>query len=592
MPSGNARLGVGIRTFARGRRRTCLLRESGNSGIASIEVSRDGELLACRLGNGNLEILDRYRQRVEHELDLDSEITALAFEKDAIVVGTSKGALVWLDTKTWQQRFRQQTDFGGIYDIAFDDSLEHYAICTGGAWIGLYEAKERKLIQEWTLPARCSNLFFDRGLSLIGSGLNGQLYRLSDDGSVAAQRVSRTNLTCMGKLNDGRICVLTRGRALAIEVTDARVDELSLKPLATSLTSVAGTTAVGCGDGTIFIVDDMGREAQVASLGSSVMALAAIDDNRFLAGLADGRIVPIEVAQRRDSVETRRPVVAASVLPSSLLATVDDRGQLHVKSLNGEERFVLDTQSRGTWNIAFDKEEKCVASVGENQKLRWHSFPDGGLQHEVGVAWGVRDVCFGSTGEWIAAAPAADENEFQEGTIGIWDVAGGRCEQLLKGHGNWVLKFGLSPNGQWLVSSAEDLTIRVWSTETWKCEHLITPALRASSEHLCFIEEFLVVGHRDGWVTIWDLRTGEEVTRWMAFGDAVSGLCSTQDGRILATCRSSANLKVFNLEGKTQASLHLGVGHIRFLTGSPDGRTISYAGHDGTHHVTEIPRSI
>lgn len=54
--------------------------------------------------------------------------------------------------------------------------------------------------------------------------------------------------------------------------------------------------------------------------------------------------------------------------------------------------------------------------------------------------------------------------------IKIWDAAAGVCLMDLEGHDNWIRDIVLHPSGGYLISVADDKTIRIWSTEeTQRC---------------------------------------------------------------------------------------------------------------------------
>lgn len=54
--------------------------------------------------------------------------------------------------------------------------------------------------------------------------------------------------------------------------------------------------------------------------------------------------------------------------------------------------------------------------------------------------------------------------------IKIWDALSGACLMDLEGHDNWIRDIVLHPSGGYLISVADDKTIRIWSTEeTQRC---------------------------------------------------------------------------------------------------------------------------
>lgn len=54
--------------------------------------------------------------------------------------------------------------------------------------------------------------------------------------------------------------------------------------------------------------------------------------------------------------------------------------------------------------------------------------------------------------------------------IKIWDALSGACLIDLEGHDNWIRDMVLHPSGAYLISVADDKSMRVWSVEeTQRC---------------------------------------------------------------------------------------------------------------------------
>ncbi len=49
-------------------------------------------------------------------------------------------------------------------------------------------------------------------------------------------------------------------------------------------------------------------------------------------------------------------------------------------------------------------------------------------------------------------------------TVRVWDLASGRCEATLEGHGGYVTSVAVSPDGKRVVSGSADNTVRVSSS--------------------------------------------------------------------------------------------------------------------------------
>ena len=54
-------------------------------------------------------------------------------------------------------------------------------------------------------------------------------------------------------------------------------------------------------------------------------------------------------------------------------------------------------------------------------------------------------------------------------TIKIWDGKRGCVVATLIGHDNWVTDLCFHPNGRFLLSTADDKTLRAWDLNTGRC---------------------------------------------------------------------------------------------------------------------------
>ena len=98
----------------------------------------------------------------------------------------------------------------------------------------------------------------------------------------------------------------------------------------------------------------------------------------------------------------------------------------------------------------------------------------------------------------------------------MWSAGTWALEQTLRGHAESVAVRGLVASGRRLISSSEDMTLRVWSTETWGCVQTVEAYPAESNQYiraLAVCGSTLVGGlhggsasdHREVWA--WDLET-------------------------------------------------------------------------------------
>lgn len=74
---------------------------------------------------------------------------------------------------------------------------------------------------------------------------------------------------------------------------------------------------------------------------------------------------------------------------------------------------------------------------------------------------GIFDIAFNSAGTRAVTAG-------RDGLAIIWDAATKQRLGSLHGHQDWVVHCAFSPNGQWIATSGDDRTVRIWSPYTFK----------------------------------------------------------------------------------------------------------------------------
>jgi WD40 repeat protein len=94
-------------------------------------------------------------------------------------------------------------------------------------------------------------------------------------------------------------------------------------------------------------------------------------------------------------------------------------------------------------------------------------------------------------------------------TVRVWDLASGRCEATLEGHGDRVCSVAVSPDGKRVVSGSGDKTVRVWDLASGRCE----ATLEGHGDMVCSVAvspdgKRVVSGSDDKTVRVWDLASG------------------------------------------------------------------------------------
>ncbi|MEM7312499.1 MAG: serine/threonine-protein kinase, partial [Planctomycetota bacterium] len=560
-------------------------REPDAASIRTMDIHPDTGFVVCALQNGRIEVWDSSVGTRKHQLKLESRANVGRWSADgkAIFVGTSDGKVHTICSSDWTITSTYPQGRGGIYDIRvarLSESESTIAVCSGGGWVELLsaEAPEYRVVSMngWKVNSRLASLNFDRsGERLLGAGYDGQVYVFGRD-QDRPDRIETSQSSIYGVLETptGEIAACANDSLLIQEEVGESLEKqlLTVKEGVSALGSDDNDViAVGTGNGSLFLLD-LSRQnnvQQIGQYGSAIKDIAwASSRNQFLVALSDGRVLWA-------NHETRSTIpgsAATGILLSkhSMIVAFDGDGTMICSDLKtGKMLAEKAGHKRSVWSIASDKNQTMIASVGEDQRLRVWDLPSLRPRFSTPIAWGVRDVCVAPDGSWIAAAPPPDEANYpREGTVSIRDAASGKVVTTLLGHENWVLKMAVSPDGTRLATSGEFTNARIWDVSTGQQTAKYEFESRPAAPQITFDAsgEKIYLGHRDGWVSQISLGSDREMQTWQAFGDVISGMAVTADGRIVAISPSSDELRVYDFaRNRRLASLDIGMGLLQRL---------------------------
>ncbi|XP_016390353.1 apoptotic protease-activating factor 1 isoform X2 [Sinocyclocheilus rhinocerous] len=136
----------------------------------------------------------------------------------------------------------------------------------------------------------------------------------------------------------------------------------------------------------------------------------------------------------------------------------------------------------------------------------------------------------------------------ENGTVQVLEVPSGKTSQMLTGHTRTVHHCQFTDDGETLITSSEDTTVRVWKWRTGEClvlEGHKEPVRKfqllnkSTSSHL-FSWSF------DGTVKVWDLNRGQMLQDLECHKGAVLSCDVSSDGRLFATTSADRTAKVYS----------------------------------------------
>jgi WD40 repeat protein len=190
------------------------------------------------------------------------------------------------------------------------------------------------------------------------------------------------------------------------------------------------------------------------------------------------------------------------------LAMGTSNGYVSIWIVN-DHSFAGARHNNEVYDLAFSPDNNWLVSVGADSTARASRIPDGGQKYLITHGDWVENVAFGPNASWYATA--SDDN-----FVRVIDTVTGQ-ERMRMAHADYVKKVTVSAGGQWIASTGGDRTARIWDAASG-AEMMRIPINGAGST-VQFNSDTtrLVVGDRNGQITLWDISQLKARTNFIEF---------------------------------------------------------------------------
>lgn len=186
----------------------------------------------------------------------------------------------------------------------------------------------------------------------------------------------------------------------------------------------------------------------------------------------------------------------------------------------------------------------------------------------------VRAVCFSPDGNWLITGA-------EDHVVKVWDVRTRKVKHVLKGHGTDIYSVDCSANGEFIISGSGDKKAKLWGLESGKLISTLGgergPTDGITSVSVSPTSQHVAAGSLDKVVRVWDVNTCRLVRQFEGHMDSVYSVAFSPDGRMVLSGSLDKTLKLWDLAA-SQASDYCRLtfpGHKDFVLSvafSPNGR--------------------
>ena len=240
--------------------------------------------------------------------------------------------------------------------------------------------------------------------------------------------------------------------------------------------------------------------------------------------------------------------------------------------------------TNGGWSLAMwdTRVGGHIATLSEEDALGQGRHVTGRL---VGCAVSPDGLSVAATGEMEG------EGGWSSGLLEMWDLATRTLKLKIVSDSRGILgSCAFSPDGRWLVSTASDMTLRIFDAVSGRELMILRGHTKSPSGHQsisdCAVSPdgtWIVSASDDQTLKVWDAASGECLRTLCGHTGKVLGCAISPDGAIIVSASEDMTLRVW--DSTTGAELEVFAGQGGAVTDcniSPDASWIVSASYDGT----------
>ncbi|QGI99151.1 hypothetical protein CEK26_012220 [Fusarium fujikuroi] len=178
---------------------------------------------------------------------------------------------------------------------------------------------------------------------------------------------------------------------------------------------------------------------------------------------------------------------------------------------------------------------------------------------------------------------------YADNTIRILSTKTGKCEHVLAGHSGEIQSIVFSQDSEILASSSTGGTVRIWNLQTGDCDEVLKyPSPTGKAFAFSRDSKVLLTASGNQFVRIWKTQTWDHVIL-SGHAGAVNSAVISHDSKMLATASDDTTVRLWNTEtGRCEKILKGHTGKVNIAAISPDNQMLVSASVDQTLQIWDL----
>ena len=595
-----------------------------SSSIDSVAFSPDGQTIVSGSGDKTVKLWNLEGQELQTFEGHSSSINSVTFSPDGQNIASgSRDKTV----KLWNLEGQELQTFEGhsssINSVAFSPDGQTIASGSGDNTVKLWNLEGQELSpRESELGSGKQVVIFALSL-LIQSGLHRLASLLLQDypevqdfwGRALLLKVLKTVHKFLKRLGVKKfpdwLWNLEGKKRLTFNGHSDEVSSVAFSPDGQTIASASQ-------DGTVKLWDLEGKELRTFKGDNSpVSSIAFSPDGQTIASASqDGtvKLWNLEGKELRTFKGDNSPVSSVAFSPDWQTIASGSRDRT-VKVYNLAEEKLLSLTGHKDWvnSVAFSPDSQTIASGSRDGTVKlWNlkgkelltfkgdnsqTISYGSWDRTVKVVYNLalaeeKLLSFTENKDWVNSVAFSPDSQTiasgsRDGTVKLWNLAGGQELLTLTGHKDWVNSVAFSPDGQTIASASQDGTVKLWDFNGKKLLTFKGHNSKVNSVAFSPDGQTIASASHDKTVKLWD-KKGKELLTFNGHNNWVNSVAFSPDGQTIASGSRDKTVKLWNLAGQELLTL---TGHkdwVNSVAFSPDGKTLASASYDKTVKLWDL----